>query len=58
MHYCTIYRLDRDDRIGLAEMILRRDVESWKTLTEPELIRLLDALEGYSLIGHIIATRR
>lgn len=58
MHYCDLYGLDREDRTGLAEMILRRDVESWTTLTEPELIRMLDALEGYGLIGYAIACRQ
>lgn len=50
--------IDREDRIGLAEMILRRDVPSWKALSEEELTRVLDALEGYVLIAHVVGERQ
>jgi hypothetical protein len=51
--YAKTYGLTRDDRLGLAEIILRRDVTSWKQLDRAELDRLLDALEGYALIAHL-----
>lgn len=57
MHYASVYGLDRQDRLELAEMILRRDVTSWKDLTEPELIRILDALEGFGLVTHLRTSR-
>jgi hypothetical protein len=47
-------RLDRDDRIEFARMLLWRDLDSWKDLTLPEILRLLDALEGYPLIHYIV----
>ncbi len=53
MLYASNYGLNREDRLSLSEMILRRDVDSWKSLTEPELIRVLDALEGFGLITHL-----
>lgn len=53
MEYCRHYGLTREDRISLAETLLWRDVESWKTLTEEELVRILDALEGHALICHL-----
>jgi hypothetical protein len=49
--------MTRDERIEFAEMILRRDVESWKSLTEPEIERLLDAFEGHHLLTHLRTSR-
>ena len=49
--------LSREDRVDLASMLLRRSVASWKELDEAQIIRLLDALEGSQLIGHLIETR-
>ena len=56
MQYADRYGLDRDDRLHLAEVLLRRDVTSWKQLSEPDLVRLLDALEGFALINHLLQT--
>lgn len=53
LDYARRYGLTREDRISLAETLLWRDVDSWKSLTEDELVRLLDALEGYALITHL-----
>lgn len=50
--------LRRGERIDLAEFLLRRDVRSWKELTEAELNRLLDALEGWRLICYLIISGR
>ena len=43
----------RDERIELASMILRRDMTSWKDLTDEQVIRLLDAMEGYAFITYM-----
>ncbi len=50
--------LTRDDRIDLAQYILRRDITSWKDLTDEQVLRILDALEGYQLVHHLLAVRR
>lgn len=42
--------LSRNDRLELAEYILRRDVRSWKDLDDIQISRLLDAMEGFELI--------
>ena len=57
MAYAKTYGLSRQDRLDLAEMILRRDVTSWKDLDEDQLTRMLDALEGFSLISHLLSTQ-
>lgn len=49
--------LTRDDRLDLAEVLLRRDVGSWKELDVDDLARLLDALKGYQFIAHLSRTR-
>lgn len=49
--------LTREDRLDLAEKLLWRDVESWKDLSEPEINRMLDALEGFVLIQFLRAER-
>jgi hypothetical protein len=46
------HQLTRTDRIDLAEFMLRRDIESWKDLSDGEITRLLDAFEGYELITY------
>jgi hypothetical protein len=45
--------LNRDDRLELASMILRRDILSWKHLEPEQLHRMLDALEGFQLISEL-----
>lgn len=53
------------DRIGLtvnelrelAEQILHRDVESLRTLTDEDVKRMLDALEGAALVMWTLSTR-
>jgi hypothetical protein len=47
--------LDRQDRLDLAEKLLWRDIETWKDLSEPEIGRLLDAMEGFELIQFLRA---
>ena len=42
--------LTDEQRMALAETILRRDITSWKQLDDDQIVRMLDALEGYELI--------
>lgn len=49
--------LTREERIELAQYILRRDITSWKQLDETQVVRLLDALEGFELIVHLLSSR-
>ena len=38
-------------------MLLWRDVASWKDLTDAEIIRVLDAFEGFTLINSLLTKR-
>lgn len=49
--------LSRDDRIELAQVILRRDITSWKDLDDDQAIRMLDAIEGFALINWMLVGR-
>ena len=49
--------LDRDERIAIAEMLLRRDFTSWSQLDEGQVDRMLDALEGFQLIVELARQR-
>lgn len=50
---CDHLTLTKDDRIDLAKTILHRDITSYKQLTEDQVDRLLDALEGAILIDEL-----
>lgn len=49
--------LSRDDRIELSQYILRRDITSWKQLDDDQVVRMLDALEGFALVTWLLARR-
>lgn len=49
--------LSDEERHELATIILRRDITSWGQLNEAQLERLLDALEGYEKISHLLSLR-
>ena len=49
--------LDRDERIELSKYLLRRDIVSWKHLDEDQVLRILDALEGFQLIAELARQR-
>lgn len=49
--------LTRDERIDLAQYLLRRDITSWTQLDEDQVLRLLDAIEGFELIVHLLSSR-
>jgi hypothetical protein len=57
--YCTAKEigLTDDERMDLATLVLRRDVTSWKQLDEAQVLRMLDAIEGYSLISELMRQR-
>lgn len=43
--------LDRAERLELAEMLLQRDVTSWKHLVHYDVVRLVDAMVGVGLVA-------
>lgn len=49
--------LTREERIDLAEQVLRRDFTSWKQLDDDQVNRMLDVLEGHILINYLIKLR-
>lgn len=49
--------LTREERIELARYLLRRDVSSCSDLDEDQVLRMLDAMEGYHLISTLNALR-
>ena len=49
--------LTRDERIELSRSILWRDIISWKHLSEAQVGRMLDALEGYEKIAWTLRNR-
>lgn len=49
--------ITRAERIEFASTLLWRDVESFSDLSEAEIVRVLDALEGFALISHLLSTR-
>lgn len=53
----TRLRLTREERLELSAVLLWRDVESWKDLTDAEIIRVLDAFEGFTLINSLMTRR-
>ncbi len=49
--------LTREERIELAEYVLRRDLGSWKGLEEADYARLCDVMEGWGLIQALLNSR-
>lgn len=49
--------LSHDERIELTQYLLRRDITSWEHLTDDQVVRLLDAVEGYQLINDLMTMR-
>ncbi len=45
------------EQIELAQYLLRRDITSRKDLSEEQVARMLDALEGYELVSALLAMR-
>lgn len=49
--------LSREERLGFAEQLLEREVQSWKYLSAHEASRLMDAINGYILVAHLMDVR-
>lgn len=49
--------LDRDERIEIAKVILWRDIVSWRTLTDEQVDRMLDVLEGFLVVNWTLRNR-
>jgi hypothetical protein len=45
--------LNREDRLALAEVLLRTDCVSWSNLTQPQLSRVIDAMYGHVYITEL-----
>lgn len=56
--YADALGMSREERIDLAEYVLRRDITSWKQLDDAQVLRLLDCYEGHALISHLLTERR
>jgi len=54
---CTQVGLDREERIAVAEALLRRDVQTYRGLSRREVERLCDALEGWHLVEELLRQR-
>lgn len=50
---CDEVGLSTEGRLALAEMLLRHDISSFKELSDEQVIRLLDAIEGFQLISEL-----
>lgn len=48
---CNALGLERDERIELAEMLLGRDIDSYKRLVHYDAVRLVDAMVGFGLVS-------
>jgi hypothetical protein len=49
--------LTREERIELAQVILHRDITTYKGLDDEQIGRLCDALEGYEKITWLLTIR-
>ncbi len=50
--------LTRDERIELTQVMLRRDITSWKQLDDVQVLRMLDVLEGYEKVRWLLDVRQ
>jgi hypothetical protein len=46
--------LDRQDRHALSNMILCNDHDSWRHISDTQLARVLDAMEGFALVTYLL----
>lgn len=49
--------LTDEERVELAQYILRRDITSWGGLDDGQVTRLLTAMEGFQLIRDLLSLR-
>lgn len=50
-------KMTRDERMEFASYALRRDITSWRQLSDDQVVRLLDHFEGHHLLNELIAQR-
>lgn len=55
---CNRFSLTRGDRIEIATVILDRNLDSYKDLSQAEVCRLRDAFEGAALVCMIQVQRK
>lgn len=55
--WCSKLKLTRDDRHALAEYITGHE-GSWSTLSEPDAMRIADALRAFNAVQWLWADRR
>lgn len=56
-YWITLLGVKRGEALEVARYLLRRDFESFKSLDDHDIRRLLDAFEGYHLISTVLAQR-
>lgn len=49
--------LTKDERLELSCYLLRRDIISWEQLDDGQVLRLLDAFEGFRLVSALMLLR-
>jgi hypothetical protein len=55
--YADQIGLTTEERIEIAQLMLRRDITSWKDLDDEQVDRMLDALEGFLLLTYQLSLR-
>ena len=50
-------KMTREERMDFAEFFLRRDVTSWKNLSDEQVPRLLDGFNGHHLLNELLHQR-
>jgi len=50
-------QMDRMERLEFSEQLLQKDIGSWKYLTAHDASRLIDALNGYVYVSHILSEK-
>lgn len=55
--YADQIGLTTDERIEIAQFLLRRDITSWRQLDDDQVNRMLDALEGFLLVTYQLSLR-
>lgn len=49
--------LTDQERMEFASYMLRRDITTWKTLSDAQVWRLLDGLEGFEMLVELLRQR-
>lgn len=57
MAKATELKMTRDERIEFAQFFLKRDITTWKQLSDEQVRRMLDAFNGFELLLEVIHQR-